>query len=73
MKPYTVILMHPDYYAETYGQDSTVRHVNAREPGTEIRRAQRDAAQEAECDDQESDWFPIACFAGHLQDVAGTA
>lgn len=30
MKPYTVLLLRPDYIAEPYGQDTYLAHVNAR-------------------------------------------
>ena len=46
MKPYSVLLLYPDYLANTYGEDSNYRTVWGESPGHAVKRAQFDLALE---------------------------
>lgn len=78
MKKYTVLLLRPDYIADDYGQDTYLAHVWA----IDVLTAQETAQQEAyRCDfpvsDAEehdsisscADYFVLAVFEGHLNDM----
>lgn len=75
MKPYTVILMYPDYVADDYGENY-LAHVDATDPTEAVKVAQRQAMKENgnEPDDDGFDreaaaYAPIAVFDGHLRDL----
>lgn len=69
--PWTVLLLTPDYEADTYGQDSYLAHVEADGTEAAVREARMQMAETFEDfdPDNEDDLFVIAVFAGHHQDV----
>ena len=66
---YTVLLLRPDYASDTFGQDTYLSHVNATTATGAIGLAQREACVQ---DDNETptDYYPLAVFAGHLDDLS---
>lgn len=71
MKPFTVLVLRPDYYANPYGQDSYLAHVMA----ANVAVAQNTAQHEA-CDldndpgeGNHNDYFVMAVFEGHHLDL----
>lgn len=73
MKPYTVLLLRPDYIAEPYGQDTYLAHVNANNPDEAVVAAQMQVWNEDHGDDAGSSWddyHPLLVLDGHLYDAA---
>lgn len=73
MKPYTVILMYPDYLSENYGEESYAAHVTAVDGDAAVLAAQIDAVaqntddgEDPPCEDP-TDFAVIAVYAGHLE------
>lgn len=69
-KPYTVVLLRPDYMTDMYGQDVYVAHVNAPTTLHAVQTAQEqafdaDAKDDAHPDDPE-DYALCVMFEGHL-------
>ena len=70
---YTVILLRPNYVADTFGQDTYMDHVEATTPAGAVDEARARAVSfdygadlsEAVLDD----YFALAVFAGHLDDL----
>lgn len=56
MRPYTVLLLRPDYIAEPYGQDAYLAHVFADSPDDAITAAQIEAWNEDKGDDAGESW-----------------
>ena len=78
MKPYTVLLLRPDYVADVFGQDTFMDHVMAED----AEGAQAVAQQTAwDTDNEGSDpddhdrlgesqaYYVLAVFEGHIRDV----
>lgn len=78
MKKYTVLVLRPDYTASDYGQDTFLAHVEA----IDVLTAQETAQEEAyrgdfpgiDMDEHDpvsssADYFVLAVFEGHLNDV----
>ena len=72
MKPYTVILLYPDYLSHNYGQETYTAHVFAYNREDVIKNAQAQAVieNEMDTDEQGEDFYPLACFAGHIEEAA---
>ena len=70
MKPYTVILLCPDYATSSYGSDTCCLHVNANSPRAALAEAR---ANIIEGDDNEgaepADYFCVAVFDGELTNL----
>lgn len=76
MKPYTVLLLRPDYIAEPYGQDTYLAHVDANNPDEAVVAAQMQVWNEDHGDDAGSSWddyHPLLVLDGHLYDAAPPA
>ena len=71
MKPYTVLLLRPDYIAEPYGQDTYLAHVHARTP-REAKRVAQDEVRLVDGDaaDDSEDYHPLFITEGHHQDMS---
>ena len=72
MKPYTVLLLRPDYIAEPYGQDTYLAHVEAENPANAIEAARIEVWKEdhgGAADDSE-DYHPLFITEGHHQDMS---
>jgi hypothetical protein len=73
MKPYTVILLYPDYLPDNYREETFTAHVSAIDGDAAVRAAQADAVSANTDDDGEtrcgdpSDFAVIAVYAGHLE------
>jgi hypothetical protein len=73
MKPYTVVLLYPDYIAAQYCE-TRVDFALGDTPELAIAAAQVAAAGEfGEPSVEPDDFAVVACFEGHLQDVQGGA
>lgn len=74
MNKYTVILLYPDYLADNYGQDIYTDHVEAGSPAEAQAVTQRQLArQHAESDEEDTypeDFYPLAVFEGHHDNIA---
>lgn len=70
MKKWTVILLYPDYAAETYGHDTFMTSVEAEDPEGAVREA-RDEACDAleERPDNPEDFFVVAVIEGEHEDI----
>lgn len=66
-KPYTVLLLRPDYIAATFGHDTFCAHVRAPNP-REALVAARVAACEADVTDYPCDYYCLLCADGHITD-----
>lgn len=75
MKPFTVLLVYPDFLSENYGKETYLAHVDASDPEDAIHRAQLQAcAANAVPDDPDyyiepDSFYVTAIFNGHLQDL----
>ena len=74
-KPYTVLLLRPDYMTDNYGQDTFQTWVLAPDVAAAIRAAQEganaaDAAGVEELGSPE-DYFALAVYEGHHYNHAG--
>lgn len=71
-KPFTVLLLKPDYASDAFGQDTALAHVEADGTADAVWKARAAVGEQIEDFDiaeQEDDLFVIAVFEGHLQDV----
>ena len=75
MKPYTVLLLYPDYLNDNY-DDTFLAYVKAENPEGAVDVAQRacsnaySAKDDAEEDRPDPNAFaPLVVFAGHLEDL----
>lgn len=68
---YTVILLRPDYIADNFGQDTACIKVDGCTCPADAIAAARAIALEADEADEgnEDDYFVIACFVGHHDDL----
>ena len=66
MNKYTVILLRPDYIADTFGHDIYIAHVTASDADNAVLSAQLDVfgADGVRADDPR-DYHPLAVFVGH--------
>lgn len=69
-RPYTAIVLRPDYTAENYGQDTYLAWVNADTAAEAADRARGAAAAVDKNEGNEEDYFLIALFEGKLIDLA---
>lgn len=68
MRPYTVLLLRPDYIAEPYGQDTYMAHVFADWPDDAVEAARIKAWNEDHGDDAGTSWddyHPLLVLEGH--------
>ena len=68
MRPYTVILLYPDYLATTFGQDTCLAWVEGEDRDQAVKNAQIELAKN-EGTDEPDDFFAIACFDGYLEEL----
>lgn len=71
MKKYTVLLLYPDYIAESYGEDTYLGWVVADNPEKALKTARREVMNRQPCGLRRTaaDFFCLAVFEGHLSDV----
>ena len=67
MKPYTVLLLRPDYVADTYGHDTFCAHVEGLTVADALAAA-RAAVCEADGQETPEDYHCLFCTAGHVID-----
>lgn len=66
MNKYTVILLRPDYIADTFGHDTYIAHVTASDADNAVLSAQLDVfGADGEQADDYRDYHPLAVFRGH--------
>jgi hypothetical protein len=69
MPKYSVLLLYPDYMAETYGEDTYFAHVTAVDPIEAVRRAQIQALNAQpryiRKGSKVEDFKPLLVIAGH--------
>jgi hypothetical protein len=68
MRRYSVLLLYPDYIAETFGQETFLAHVEAMNPGLAVGEAQR-LASSCNNDNPPEDFFPLLVTLGHIEDL----
>lgn len=64
-KPYTVLLLRPDYVAETFGHDTFCTHVMGETPASALIAARKEACSADESDNPE-DYHCLFCVDGHV-------
>lgn len=69
MKPYTVVLIYPDYAAQQYCEESWTAHVNAHTVAQAQEIAQGEAMEANDCDDAQG-WAPVFVCEGHHFNLA---
>ena len=67
MKKFTILLLYPSYVAETYGQETYQAWVEAASVEEAIEKAQ----VEASGGDSPQDFFVLAAYEGHHEDIKG--
>jgi hypothetical protein len=65
MKPYTVLLLRPDYAAATFGQDTFCAYVEGMTPEDALIAARSAACDEDDTDTPE-DYYCQFCADGHI-------
>lgn len=66
MLPYSVLLLYPDYIADTFGHETFYTHVTVKDPKHAVKVAQRDAAAFNELEKEDAcDFFPLLVLDGH--------
>lgn len=66
MNKYTVILLRPDYIADTFGYDIYIGHVTASDADNAVLSAQLDVfSADGDIADDHLDYHPLAVFRGH--------
>jgi hypothetical protein len=74
MKKFTVILLYPDYLANTFGHDTYMTCVEADSVELAIFAATSDAIEDNDrMLSEREDWFVIAVIEGDHQDVKSQA
>lgn len=71
-KPYTVIVLYPDYATDDHGRETYTAHVTADTP-TSAKRIGQAEAQNKQPNDRRGnldDWEPLLVFPGHINPVA---
>ena len=68
MKPYTVVLLLPDYVAGQYGE-TYCTHVKAADPKAAIESAQEEARDAHSGIGRLPDYLPVFAAAGHHDDL----
>lgn len=75
LKPYTVLLLRPDYVTDNYGLDTYLAHAWAKDgPGQAVQTARAEAV-ELDCPGSlldgadPDDYAVLAVFEGHLNDL----
>lgn len=71
MPLYSVLLLTPDYAAETYGQETFFTHVEADRALDAVIAAQAEAVDQNVSDGSESDWYPLLVLPGWHNDLSG--
>ena len=78
MKPFTVLLLRPDYISDNFGLDTYLAHVNAASPKLAQEKAQMEAwvddhggpdEIEDDADGEPDDYFVLFVAVGHLHDI----
>lgn len=69
MKKYSVLLLYPDYIAETYGQDTYFTHVEADNVAGAIVMAQSEAEDSNVSRGELADFFPLLVIEGWHDDL----
>ena len=72
MKPFTVLLLYPDYIAETFGHETYLAFVEATDVVHAIEAAQRRATRvnlDEISPENFADFYPVYVAAGHHYDL----
>jgi hypothetical protein len=64
---YTVLLLRPDYVADTFGQDTFCAHVEGDTAEAALAAARAEAC-EADGQDDPEDYYCLFCTDGHVAD-----
>jgi hypothetical protein len=73
-RKYTVLLLYPDYLSDSYGQETFLSHVRAKNVRDAIAQAQSEVMRVNDWDsnvvEDKSHFYPLSVFEGHLKDLA---
>lgn len=64
-KPYSVLLLYPDYLANNYGEETYYTYVRASAPAEAVTAAQKEVADVNGAEDSAADFLPLLCIEGH--------
>ena len=70
-KPYTVLLLYPDYIADNYGEDTYLAHVEADNIDDALTEAQLEAHKVNNFEGNHNDFAPLFICEGHIQNMVG--
>jgi hypothetical protein len=78
MKPFTVLLLYPDYVSQNYGQETYLAHVSAANPTSAVEAARQACRLENEWhlfpdSDCSNDMHALFVTDGHHVDLSGGA
>lgn len=65
MKPYSVLLLYPDYAAEAFGQETYFTHVAAESTFDAVETAQLEMKESGD----PADFIPLLVIEGHHNDI----
>ncbi|PTT35469.1 hypothetical protein DBR23_23480 [Acidovorax sp. HMWF018] len=69
VRPYTVLVLRPDYAATNYGQDTFLSHVNATSPLQAQQIARREAAEADRSEQPSEDYYILLTLEGLHYDM----
>ncbi len=67
---FSVLLLYPDYLADTFGQETYFTHVASESVEAGVRAAQEEAAECQQCECDPVDFFPLLVVQGWHADLA---
>ncbi len=68
LRPYTVLVLRPDYMTDGHGQDTYLAHVEATSPAQAQRMARREAAAADRSEQPSEDYYILLVIEGHHHD-----
>lgn len=68
VRPYTVLVLRPDYMAANYGQNTFLAHVRADDPALAQRLARQEAAAADRSEAFSEDYYILLTLEGHHYD-----
>lgn len=64
-KPYTVLLLRPDYVAQEFGKDTFCAYIYAKDAQDAVDKARKEACL-VDLEDEPEDYYCLFCTPGHV-------